>query len=358
MPIQRSRYLATYSTVFLVLIAVFGGGCAISKKSPAMSKIKGLDMTAEQLRLKVNNFVLIFSGKVERAADQITNNAGGNRKIMDNALAWKTNAIPMSQLAGFQFDPLIGLLDLWAFSSQMSDFFDRGAGRNIFGPQQGVAIRTSKDLEGEISAFVESLGPSFNMELAKNFVEDWVKKNPIESLLFVRQSTNTSMATWLLGGDKGVGDVLGGLDERMTDMTNRMNIITQQMPKIGRWQGEMFLADQLRNPPIPIPQISKQDVEAVKASIKKMADMAPQLPEILERQRLLIKGDIQEIRAQTLADVKLLTQQTIEETSAKSQALVDRIFLRGFQLLLVLGGIGIVWIFLSKLLRRDRVVRA
>lgn len=333
------------------------GGCAISKKSVAMSKIKGLDMTAEQLRLKVNNFIMVFSGKVEQGAEQITNNAGGNRKIMDRALAWKTNAIPMSQIAGFQFDPLFGLLDLWAFSSQMADFFDRGAGRDLFGSQQGIAIRTSKDLEGEISAFVESLGPSINLELAKGFVADWVKKNPINSLLFIRQSTNTSLANWLLDSDKGMGDVLGGMDERMTDMTNRMNIITQQMPKIGRWQGEMFLADQLRNPPIPIPQITKQDVEAVKNSIKKMADMAPQLPDILERQRLLIKSDIQEIRAQTIADVQLLTQQTIEDTSRKSEALVDRIFLRAFQLLLVLGGIGILWILLAKLFRREQRVQ-
>lgn len=336
----------------LSLLLIILGACSISKKSPAMSKIQGLELTAEQLRLKVNNFILVFSGKVENGADQIINNSGGNRQFMDRALGWKANAIPMSHIAGFQFDPLFGLLDLWAFSSQMSDFFERGAGRDLFGSQQGVAIQTSKDIEGEITAFVESLGPSFNMELAKKFVSDWVKINPIDSLLFIRQSTNTSLAKWLLEGDKGIGDVLGGMDERLTDMTNRMNIFTQQMPKIGRWQGELFLADQLRNPPIPIPQIRRQDIEALKASFKKMADMAPALPEILERQRLLIKGDIQEIRIQALSDVKIMSAQLLEDTSEKSEALVDRIYFRAFQLLLMIGGIGFLWILIAKLLNR------
>ncbi|MCE9625867.1 MAG: hypothetical protein K8R69_10525 [Deltaproteobacteria bacterium] len=141
-----------------------------------MTKIQGLDLTAEQLRLQVADFVVVFGGMVERGADEIIENSD-SPKAKENALLWKANAIPVCQMAAFQFDPMVGLLDLWAFSSQMTEFFENGKGAHL------------------------------------------------------RRSTSMSLAA--LDKDKGLSEVLGGMDERMTDMATRMNIMMRQMPKNG-----------------------------------------------------------------------------------------------------------------------------
>src|SRR5262249_35735219 len=159
-----------------------------------MAKIEGLNMTAEQLRLKVADFVVVFGGMVERGADEIIENSS-SPVIRERALLWKANSIPVCQAAAFQFDPMIGLLDLWAFSRQMRNFFEVGNGRHLFGEEQFVTIRTSRNFDKEVTSFVESLGSSINLEKAKAFVEEWVEKNPFQDLLFARRSTNMSLAS-------------------------------------------------------------------------------------------------------------------------------------------------------------------
>ncbi|MCC6272954.1 MAG: hypothetical protein IT572_05765 [Deltaproteobacteria bacterium] len=288
-----------------------------------MAKIKGLDVTAEQLRLKVADFVVVFGGMVERGADEIIENSP-SFTVRERALQWKSNAIPVCQTAAFQFDPLIGLLDLWAFASQMRDFFERGKGNGLFGDQQHVAVRTARNFEDEVTRFVEGLGPSLNLEKAKAFVAEWVEKNPIDNLLFVRRSTSMSLAAY--GQDKSIGEVLGGIDERMTDMTTRMNVIMQQMPKIGRWQGQLFIADQVRRPATQL--FNTKALQPVMRSFEKIAELAPQLPSFIEGQRLALRQDIEALSRRVAEDVQSRTQLTLADAERRTKGLVDYMFWR------------------------------
>jgi len=298
-------------------------GCAVSNKTPVMAKIQGLDMTAEQLRLKVADFVVVFGGMVERGADEIIENSTSFR-VRERALQWKSNAIPVCQTAAFQFDPLIGLLDLWAFAFQMREFFENGKGSDLFGEQQHVAVRTARNFEGEVTRFVEGLGPSLNLEKAKSFVTEWVAKNPFDNLLFVRRSTSMSLAAY--GKDKSLGEVLGGIDERMTDMTTRMNVIMQQMPKIGRWQGQLFIADQVNRPATQV--FNAKALQPAMQSFQKIADLAPQLPGLIETQRVALRNDIEGLSRQMAEDMQARARETLAETERRTKSLVDYVFLR------------------------------
>lgn len=217
-------------------------------------------------------------------------------------MQWKLNAIPAAQTAAFQFDPLVGLFDLWAFSAQMREFFESGRGRDLF-----------------------------------------------DDVLFARRSTNVSMAEY--GDQDSIGDVLGGFNERMIDMTTRMNIIMQQTPKIGRWQGQLFIADQVQRPVVELFNASKlsKDLKPAMESFEKIANLAPQLPGLLEQQRQALAQDMQILSQQVLADAQRRSEQTLQKASADMRHLVNYIFIR---LMLLLGGLAAILIVFALLLRR------
>lgn len=350
--VNRIRFWK-HSLLTFLLAAFLAPACSIPKKTAVMANIDGVDITAEQLRLKVADFVMVFGGMVERSADEIIENSGSST-VRWNALQWKSNALPASQAAAFQFDPLVGLFDLWAFSKQQLEFFETGKGKHLFGDKQFIAVRTARNFDDELTRFVESMGQSYDLEKAKATITAWVEKNPLDNILLTRRSSNTSLGAY--SKDKSLGQVLGGMDERMTDMTTRMNVIMQQMPKIGRWQGQLFIADQVRRPVVEMfntRQMTK-DLQPAMDSFKKIADLAPQMPQILEQQRAAIKGDIQELSRQILGDIQIRTEQTIKDTSVKTQYLVDYIFIRMVALLGILGLI----LFVFALLLRRRPARA
>jgi len=337
--------------VLVLLLAIFSGCVSVPKKSVVMTKIQGLDLTAEQLRMQVADFVVVFGGMVERGADEVIENSD-SPKAKENALLWKANAIPVCQMAAFQFDPMVGLLDLWAFSSQMTQFFENGKGSHLFGKEQHVAIRTARDFEAEVARFVEKLGPSINLEKAKTFIQEWVRNNPFQNILFTRRSTSMSLAA--LDKDKGLSEVLGGMDERMTDMTTRMNIMMQQMPKIGRWQGELFLADQAHRPVVSL--FNSKQLEPAMKSFEKISDLAPKLPEFIETPRVAMTQDIRALTQKMLEDIRAKTQEALDETEEKSRALVDYMFMRALVLMGAFGGIVIVGAIILR--GRPKVVRA
>ncbi|HHQ48000.1 MAG TPA: hypothetical protein ENK19_03855, partial [Acidobacteria bacterium] len=109
-------------------------------------------MTTAQLDVHMADFVLYFVDSVERAADRITRLSPGNAAVHEAALRWKIYTVPAVFSAAFHDDPLASYLDLRIFTLQMDRFFTTGAGRDLFGERQQIAIDTCKDLEHHIVA--------------------------------------------------------------------------------------------------------------------------------------------------------------------------------------------------------------
>ena len=62
-----------------------------------------------------------------------------------NTLRWKLGASKASQHAATQMAPMMALLDTWALTEQMRQFFDTGAGAQLFGEEQVVARAYRRD---------------------------------------------------------------------------------------------------------------------------------------------------------------------------------------------------------------------
>jgi len=141
--------------IFLSFIVILYIGCSTTapQRTHLMEEFSPEDVTAFDIRVRLNNFATLLSTSIENSADEITRKTT-DPKIKENALLWKMNAIPAGYSALFLSDPLAAGLDTWAFTVQMYNFFKSGQGGNLFGAHQYLAIQTSLDLEMQLEEFM------------------------------------------------------------------------------------------------------------------------------------------------------------------------------------------------------------
>jgi hypothetical protein len=132
----------------LTLLLVLAGGCSTKgpRQTPIMRQVGGVEVSSNELRVFIRDTSDRFAGVIEVSADEII--AGtDDPQVRYNALIWKSRAIPVGFDAVFQSDPLVAVLDSWAFAEQLRQYFTTGAGKDLFGDQQPIAIRATDLLE-------------------------------------------------------------------------------------------------------------------------------------------------------------------------------------------------------------------
>ena len=230
------------TTVLVIALgaALLGlGGCASASKQTALMDEMGVtDVSARELRLRVYDYGLTFSAEVEQAADFIMS-AAADPDIERRALLWKVNAITVMNQAVFQIDPLAAVIDATAFSYQMRAFFADGAGQDLFGPWQPVALAVSDTLQKRSIDMMLAAARARDVPAAREFVMAWSEANPIENLLFVRRSTTTQWAHAVTEESVSAMSAVVHLDASFDDLLARMRIYAGELPKQARWQAEL-----------------------------------------------------------------------------------------------------------------------
>ncbi len=222
----------------LALLTLLAAGCASTPStSPVMDEVGTIEISSRELRLRMYDLQTRMAVDIERAADQIILETD-DPQVRHNALLWKANGIPALHLSVFQPDPMGSLLDVSIFSNQMRDFFDHGAGRDLFGDQQPIAV----DACGKICADVLSVGVAAAQQdsfpEAKALVDNWCAENPFEDLSFRRESTLTLWAA-VVGDARASGlAAVGSMEDGMADMIGRSKIYARDLPKVAMWQAE------------------------------------------------------------------------------------------------------------------------
>jgi len=164
--------------------------------------------------------------------------------VRRNALFWKLYAIPASYLATEHSDPLAMLVDLWALCVQQTAYFESGAGRDVFGREQTVAIRASRNLEGEIARLAAQLMKPDALALARKEITEWAAEHPLEDHFFARPSIVTMLAKAFPDHLQGIFQTLNTVQGELGDLKGRLALHTDLLPRQARWQAEL-LADQI-----------------------------------------------------------------------------------------------------------------
>jgi len=331
--------------VCLLLFAIISVECeAVQFKSRLMKK-KEADGTkylksAIELQLHIDDLASIFAGVIEQAADQVIA-ASTKNGVKQHALLWKINGIPTAYRALFHHDPAVAILDSWAFSMQMANYFERGDGKEDFGQWYQIAHKSSLKLEKKLEQLVASGLPDGNIDTLKKDFQLWVVDHPIVRD-FIYRDTVVPILGEVIGNQEldtlqTVGSLAIGMEEMADQLAVHMNLLTKQ----ARWQAELVLAETFKN------QDAKEAASTLVELINSLNQISPvvaQFPgliaqerkaffETLQTERETILQSIDEQRIATLSEIDSSSNRILKTTMDQSKQLIDHLFIRAFQLL-------------------------
>ncbi|ABV36119.1 conserved hypothetical methyl-accepting chemotaxis protein [Shewanella sediminis HAW-EB3] len=199
----------------------------------------------EQLNMRVfsRDFSSSFYSKVELTADEIASFEDAGEQyiyLKSNALMWKIYSEQALQRTIFQTSPVAAMVDTWAFTAQMTAFYETGAGRSLFGLQQTLAIEASRALQSQFESTVKGFLTSTEFQKNRDFIEQYVVVNPLTEMTFSRKSAFNDWLKFREINEFEAVTTFGSVPEVMSDISDRMAMISEQMPKILGWKAELY----------------------------------------------------------------------------------------------------------------------
>jgi hypothetical protein len=310
--------------ILIGLIAALTIGCqTVQFKSRLMEKNKSEGTqyikSAAELRIYLDELTGIFSGTIEQAADHVITASPAN-EIKRHALLWKINGIPAAYGALFQPDPAIAIIDAWAFSMQMVDYFERGPGKADFGLWHSIASEASRKLETQIGEMVASGMPNGDTDPLQKKIQTWVLAHPIERDFLYRDTVAPQLASII--GDQAmdamqtVGTLVIGVEELADRFTAHMNLLTKQ----ARWQAELVVAE----------TAGRADIEGklamlagVADSVNRLLPIAEQSATLIAREREAFFEDLRQERIDVLSNIERQRLETISFVIGERATIID-----------------------------------
>ncbi|PHQ75783.1 MAG: chemotaxis protein [Shewanella sp.] len=271
----------------------------------------------EQLNMRVfsRDFSSTFYSRVEQTADQIAaleSNDEQDIYLKSNALMWKINAEQALQRTIFQASPVAAMVDTWAFTAQMSEFYDTGAGKALFGEQQAQVIETSRALEAQFEKTVKGFVSQSDFNNNRDFIKQYVLENPLTDITFSRKS---AFNDWLIFREINEFEAVttfGSVPEVMSDISDRMAMISEQMPKILGWKAELYALHS---------NINAEEIQATLVSISETSarfrELMAQSPEMMQSLAVDMRRELSPL-LQQLSDS---TDDKLKQLSVERQAL-------------------------------------
>ncbi|MCS5491032.1 hypothetical protein [Algoriphagus limi] len=361
---------------FLLFILFFASHVSLAqkKKKASVGPAGGtIELSPLELRETMNDFFYKFSRTITESADNIIR-LSSNPGIDQEALIWKINAIPIANEAIYSRDPFLGYIDLAVFTYQMKQYFENGAGKELFGDHQNIAINAVDSLWEDLLDIGRNLVPDNDISEGTQLVIDFAKQNPLRSSYFVRQSTIPLM-TKIQNVEKVTFKALAvDMAQSIDDLRSQISSYMEVLPKQVRWESEYLINQALKSPELSSRLDSLADllertvlvIESSNELIDNQREAAFEdirgeriaVIQALRREREIILAEIKnerEIilaelfeqltiqREATIQDLTALTNQSIEMTFVRMEEIVDKLYWRTVTLLAVL----VVLIFLG-----------
>jgi len=282
------------------------------------------DLRPEVLRTHLHEFTLIFTGVVEKTADRISAEAAAPG-INRNALRWKIQAVPEAQLAGLRMEPVAGLLDLWTFCEQMHSFFASGAGRDVFGAHQELAVEASDRLRQDMSEVARTAVVPDEFEATERMIVEWAAKHPLESLIFARESIIPDFADRSKRSEDVFGS-MGTIEDVAIAGEMSIAVLAASLPRQARWQAELLLHETLRGEEVGTLLDTAARTSELMTNVPELVDeVVASLQETAAIEREAAVAALRVERALVLADVERQRIETVDVLGEELRALRELI---------------------------------
>lgn len=308
------------SPVFWLLLLLLPlSGCSLLEVK-LDSQTTPLTQQELNMRLLTREYTQQFFSQVEQAADAIAANYDPQDKLNQSyVLLWKINAEEGLQRAAYQVSPTAALIDSWVFTEQMNQFFNSGAGSELFTTSE--AKQVSQTLAQEVDKLAKSLLKGSSYKATKQFVIDFAAQHPFEDLSFIR---TPAYRAWLEANqisETEAVSTLGTMPEALGDVSDRLSLVSEQTPKLMTWKAQLIAM----NSSISGEQLTAtlKSLQATSESFQDFVENNPEYMENLaEQMALQLQPLVKDIDARTAArlDQLSLERQALEEMVARERA--------------------------------------
>ena len=344
----------------VLLVQALAAACHLNTlPPPGLAEQQNLSVVGSELRVRVRALVGPYVGALEAAADEAAVRCP-DPIVRQNALAWKIQAVPLAQDALLQADPLVALVDGWAYAVQLRNLLGGEAGADALGACTAAAASSMRRLaEAARAIAVEVAGR--DVTRADRLVERWAYEHPLRALLAPRATVAAALATATTRKELGALAAVGTIVETLDDLTTRIAAYRETILKEARWTGELAVAQAGAS---DLAARAAEDAARLALAADRMGALVERIPALLEREReaavaavrgerVAVLADLDRQRTETLRAMRSetetvfgrmdgLSRGAIDEASARAERIVDRAFLRTAELVLGLAAIAVI----------------
>jgi hypothetical protein len=328
-------------------------GCGLeTMPRGGLAEERNLTVVGEELRIRVRALAGPYVGAIEATADAAAARCRSDPGVGVRALEWKLATIPQVQDALFEPDPLVALLDGWAYAMQMQRWLEGPAGHDAFRGCAGDAAAAMARIAGAARGIAEEVAPGRG-QAAEEVVARWAGSHPLRSLFLPRDTIAPALASASARRSLGALAAVGTIVETLDDLTARIAAYRETLLKEAAWTGELAAA---RAASSDLAHQASEDARRIAGAAERLGRLADRLPAMIARERVAalealraerkeILADVDAQRVQTLAllqserevvldRVDAMAATAVERVGDRTDALVDRAFLRAAQLAL------------------------
>jgi hypothetical protein len=364
---------------------------AKASRTPFTSRNKDLQISPQELRIRVRALIRPTLGILEQAADRALSESPSpeTRRFI---LVWKIETTTTLLSTLLHQDPIYALGDSWAYVIQVKSFVEKEDVTRQYGAFAPVATAALSSVVAEMRSFVDGLQEVFTADTVEAKVRRWADLHPIEGALSRRPAIDSTIAGVLATANSGGAlAALGSLEETTGELMMRMDLYTMYLPRLARWEAELAAGDLTRG--VELDQLSAELTRFTRAA-DRIAGVAEQAPAVAERERAAalsgVRAERQAVvdalhdeRVASLAEVEAIAQRVLDRqgvpfnaavrsdldelvnsveamrkrllTDAETSLLdvVDHAFIKALELLFIAAGLGAIGLVLyARVLRR------
>lgn len=263
------------------------------------------------MRLLTREYAQQFFSQVEQAGDATSSLYDPQDRLNQSyVLLWKINAEEGIQSSAYQVSPMAALIDSWVFTNQMANFFESGAGAELF--ESAHARQASTQLRTEVDDLAKSVLKDDSYASTKQFVTQYAEQYPFNDLSFIRQP---AYRAWLKS--QGITDEeavanLGTMPEALGDVSDRLSIVSEQTPKLMTWKAQLIAM----NSNVSGQQLTTT-LESIEGTSRAFRDFVENNPEYMENLAKQMSIQLQPL----VSEIDDRTEKRLEQLSKERQAL-------------------------------------
>jgi hypothetical protein len=249
---MRSRRLVC---LMLMWVACVSGCANVRAQLPQLRTGARAETTAADLHAALSVWATSFQGLVVAACDRIRG-ASRAREVRRHSLIWQIRMIPLSREAAFRPDPQEAYVAALALSSAQRAYLEGGAGAELFGEQQSIAVAAARQIEANALSVGRAFLTDRQIARLQTQVDQLVAQHPIggtfaaDALLEgFTETSSRAMFAWVvdlpmvpfraLSGVSDTAQAVNAFNETAQEFTDTVG----DLPHLTRWQLELLLYD-------------------------------------------------------------------------------------------------------------------